>query len=179
MLDTLLSGILTVTLLSGVDNVPQYQDYRQTYYTIEQGETQVGARDLDGKVISLQNSNVKVMDNEIMYNDSEYGYLPMVAISINDVLESKDGEYTYGVYGSVLEMSYPDGSTKLALVTDACGACAKEDKIDKWLYKADVEQDIKGVSFDYVRYGWHSNEEWEIEKLLQKEADKNDTGSIL
>lgn len=136
-----------------------YLDYRQTYYTVEQGELSVGSRDFKGNEINLNNENVRVVDNMVMFNDLEYGYIPIVAVSLDEVLASRNGEYTFGIYGSVIEIKYPDvDTTQKAIILDACGACRYADKIDMWLYEADESLDINGVSFDYIRYGWHEEE---------------------
>ena len=138
MTNLLLGGLLAFTMGSVAPSQvfgQEYTEYRQTYYTVAEGEYQVGAREQNGQVINLDNPNVRIIDNQVMYNDAQYGYVPIVAINLNEVLDSKVGQYTYGVYGSIIEMRYPN-------------------KIDKWINQPDSSQDVQGVSYTYKRYGW-------------------------
>lgn len=124
------------------------ETYRQTYFSVEEGETKVGA------LISFNDKDVKVIDNVINYNDTDFGYLPIIAIDINEVKESglnKKG--TWNVYGSVVELDYGDYK-QLAIILDACGACSRYKRIDLWVYKNDITFDVPTVHMTYVRYSW-------------------------
>lgn len=157
MTNLLLGGLLAFTMGSVAPSQvfgQEYTEYRQTYYTVAEGEYQVGAREQNGQAINLDNPNVRIIDNQVMYNDAQYGYVPIVAINLNEVLDSKVGQYTYGVYGSIIEMRYPNGTTQNAIILDACGACRYANKIDKWINQPDSSQDVQGVSYTYKRYGW-------------------------
>lgn len=123
-------------------------DFRQTFYSVEQGETKLGSGYdyLSDKVINI--------DNVMHYDDDEYGSIPIYAIDMNEVIDSGQNEQgIWNIYGSVIEIT--DGiNTWQGLIGDACGACRHSNKIDLWVYNNDVSIDINGLSWRYVRHGW-------------------------
>ena len=177
MTNLFLSGLLAFTMgmVTPTEIFEQeYTDYRQTYYTVAEGEFQVGAREQNGRAINLNNPNIKIIDNQVMYNDDDYGYVPIVAINWNEVLDSQVGKYDFAVYGSIIEINYPDGTVEDAIVLDSCGACRYSNKIDKWINQPDSSEDIKGVSYTYKRYGWDTYKE-EIESVIETVVTLEDT----
>lgn len=177
MTNLFLSGLLAFTMgmVTPTEIFEQeYTDYRQTYYTVAEGELQVGAREQNGRAINLNNPNVKIIDNQVMYNDDDYGYVPIVAINWNEVLDSQVGKYDFAVYGSIIEINYPDGTVEDAIVLDSCGACRYSNKIDKWINQPDSSEDVKGVSYTYKRYGWDTYKE-EIESVIETVVALEDT----
>lgn len=125
------------------------KNYRQTYYSVQEGETQLGSG------YYLGHSKVKTINNIMNYYDSQYGWLPIYAININEVLASGlNSKGTPNLYGSVIEIKYSDGSLRKGIVLDACGACAKSSKIDLWVYNNDSKLDVSHLEFRYLRKGW-------------------------
>lgn len=126
-----------------------YKNYRQTYYSVQEGERSLGAG------YNVNSSEVAVINNIMNFYDKQYGYLPIVAININEVMSSGLNQRgTPNLYGSVIEMKYPNGTIQKAIVLDACGACSRSSKVDLWVYSNDSSLDVSGVEFRYVRKGW-------------------------
>ena len=126
-----------------------YKNYRQTYYSVQEGERNLGAG------YNANSPEVAVINNIMNFYDKQYGYLPIVAININEVMASGLNQRgTPNLYGSVIEMKYPNGNVQKAIVLDACGACSRSSKVDLWVYNNDSSLDISGVEFRYVRKGW-------------------------
>lgn len=164
-------GALTL-LTTGAEkiNATVHDNYRQTYYTYVDGDFSVGARTPDGELITLGTPGLAVIDNEMKWYDSDYGWISIFAINLDEVKATQNG-YDFDVYGSIIEITYPDGNSEHGIILDACGACRYEDKIDKWLYEKDKTKDIKGVSFIYKRYGW--NDTVEQDKLITEEEPES------
>ena len=154
----LIIGILgaLILLITGSEkiNATVHENYRQTYYTYVDGNFSVGARTPDGKLITLGTPGLAVVDNEMKWYDKDYGWVSIFAINLDEVKATQNG-YDFDVYGSIIEITYPDGNLEHGIILDACGACRYADKIDKWLYQKDKTKDVKGVSFIYKRYGWN------------------------
>lgn len=131
-----------------------FKDYRQTFYSVTGGEVKVGYG------LTYQDDSVKVIDNVMHYYDAKYEWLPIVAINIDEVLEvglNERGIPNY--YGTVLEITYPEGDTQKAIVLDACGACSWDNRIDLWVYDHDYQHDIKGIEYRIVREGFKDDKE--------------------
>lgn len=131
-----------------------FKDYRQTFYSVTGGEVKVGYG------LTYQDDSVKVIDNVMHYYDAQYEWLPIVAINIDEVLEvglNERGIPNY--YGTVLEITYPEGDTQKAIVLDACGACSWDNRIDLWVYDHDYQHDIKGIEYRIVREGFKDDKE--------------------
>ena len=131
-----------------------FKDYRQTFYSVTAGEVKVGYG------LTYQDDSVKVIDNVMHYYDAQYEWLPIVAINIDEVLEvglNERGIPNY--YGTVLEITYPEGDTQKAIVLDACGACSWDNRIDLWVYDHDYQHDIKGIEYRIVREGFKDDKE--------------------
>ena len=113
-----------------------------------------------GYGLSYQDDGVKVIDNVMHYYDSEYEWLPIVAVNIDEVMEvglNERGIPSY--YGTVLEITYPTGDTQKAIVLDACGACSWDNRIDLWVYDYDYQHDVTGIEYRIVREGFKQDEE--------------------
>ena len=131
-----------------------FKDYRQTFYSVTGGEVKVGYG------LTYQDDSVKVIDNVMHYYDAQYEWLPIVAINIDEVLEvglNERGIPNY--YGTVLEITYPEGDTQKAIVLDACGACSWDNRIDLWVYDHDYQHDIKVIEYRIVREGFKDDKE--------------------
>ena len=124
--------------------------YRQTYYSVAQdGEANLGAG------YNYRSSEIKNINNVMHFYDGDYGYLPIYAINLNEILDSGlNRRGTPNAYGSVIEVT--DGEKKWkGIVLDACGACRYSPKIDLWVYQNQQSLDITGLDFKYIRYGWN------------------------
>ena len=124
------------------------QDYRQTYYSVVDGETTLGS------LFYYGHSSIRNINNIMHYNDSQYGWLPVYAINMNEVTSSgQNSNGTWNIYGSVIELRQGD-ETWHGVVLDACGACRYSNKIDLWTYSHDVSLDTTGIDWRIVRYGY-------------------------
>ena len=122
--------------------------YRQTVYSVTEGEVQLGSG------LYYGHPSVRNINNVMHYNDAEYGWLPIYAININEVIASgQNSRGIWNIYGSIIEMRQGD-KTWYAYVGDACGQCAKESKIDLWTYSVDLSLDTAGIDWRIVRYGY-------------------------
>ena len=131
-----------------------FKDYRQTFYSVTSGEVKVGYG------LTYQDDDVMVIDNVMHYYDNEYEWLPIIAVNIDEVLAvglNERGIPNY--YGTILEITYPEGETQKAIVLDACGACSWDNRIDLWVYDQDYQHDIKGIEYRIIREGFKENEE--------------------
>lgn len=131
-----------------------FKDYRQTFYSVTSGEVKVGYG------LTYQDDDVMVIDNVMHYYDNEYEWLPIIAVNIDEVLAvglNERGIPNY--YGTILEITYPEGETQKAIVLDACGACSWDNRIDLWVYDQDYQHDIKGIEYRIIREGFRENEE--------------------
>lgn len=128
----------------------EYQNlgFRQTFYSVEQGEISLGSG------YNYLSDKVSNIDNVMHFDDDIYGKLPIYAIDINEVTNSGQNEKgTWNIYGSIIEIT--DGtSTWQGVIGDACGACSWDNRIDLWVYNNDISMDVSGLSWRYVRYGW-------------------------
>lgn len=124
------------------------QGFRQTTYTVAEGETSLGSG------LYYGHPSVKVINNVMHYNDSEYGWLPIYAININEVLASGlNQKGKPNLYGSIIELKVGSKSW-LGVVADACGACSRSSKVDLWAYNLDYSLDVHNVDWRFVRYGY-------------------------
>ena len=124
------------------------QGFRQTVYTVAEGETSLGSG------LYYGHPSVKPINNVMHYNDSEYGWLPIYAININEVIASGlNQKGRPNIYGSIIELKSGSKSW-LAFVGDACGACSRSSKVDLWTYNLDHSLDIGNVDWRIVRYGY-------------------------
>lgn len=125
------------------------KDYRQTYYSVvENQEKQLGSGH------NYQSPEIKNIDNIMHYDDSEYGWLPVYAIDMNEVMSSgQDESGTWNLFGSIIEVKQGEESW-LGVIMDSCGACRTANKIDLWVYNNQVDLDIVNIEWRYVRYGY-------------------------
>ena len=122
--------------------------YRQTVYSISEGETHLGSG------LYYGHPSVRNINNVMHYNDAEYGWLPIYAININEVTASgQNSRGIWNIYGSIIEMRQGD-KTWYASIQDACGRCRYESKIDLWTYSVDLSLDTTGIDWRIVRYGY-------------------------
>ena len=138
--------------------------YTQTNYSVvEEGGNIVGAG------VKWNDSYVKIINNEMNYRDPQYGYLPIYAVNITQV---KEYGKVYGsrLYGSIIEIEYPDGSIRKGIVLDACGQCSKEAKIDLLVYHDDNNKHVEDVQFRFVRFGWGNSYNENIFKSRMQQA---------
>ena len=122
--------------------------YRQTVYSISEGETHLGSG------LYYGHPSVRNINNVMHYNDAEYGWLPIYAININEVTASgQNSRGIWNIYGSIIEMKQGD-KTWYAFLGDACGECSRSNKIDLWTYSVDLSLDTTGIDWRIVRYGY-------------------------
>ena len=122
--------------------------YRQTVYSVTEGEVQLGSG------LYYGHPSVRNINNVMHYNDAEYGWLPIYAININEVTASgQNSRGIWNIYGSIIEMKQGD-KTWYASIQDACGRCRYESKIDMWTYSVDLSLDTTGIDWRIVRYGY-------------------------
>ena len=128
--------------------------FRQTFYSVlDDNETNIG-------FANLSFDDMQIFDNVIHFDDSEYGWLPVVAVDIDAVVATGLNEYgTYNAYGSVLNIQYEDGTNNNAIVLDACGACAELDRIDLWVYRDDYIHDKPIEAIEIMRRGFEEAED--------------------
>lgn len=135
-------------------STPVFEDYRQTFYSVESGEVKVGYG------LKYDDSQIRNIENVMHFYDDEYEWLPIVAVNIDEVLEvGLDERGIPNYYGTILEITYPEGNTQKAIVLDACGACSWDNRIDLWVYSHDYEHDVKGIQYRVVREGFKEDEE--------------------
>lgn len=139
-----------IARLKAIEEQYSYKSYRQTYYSVvEDNETNLGSG------YNARSSEVQNINNIMHFNDSEFGWLPVYAINLDEVVASgQNSRGIWNAYGSVIELRYEDGRTQKGIVLDACGACRYAPKIDLWVYKNQQSLDISNVDFRYIRYGW-------------------------
>lgn len=126
------------------------QGFTQTVYDVvtERG-IQVGHGE------KWNDSNMKVIDNLICYHDKEFGYLPVVALGLDQVNCTRDGnKYKFNIYGSVIEINYPNGESRKAICLDAIGQGRYEKKIDLYQYKLNIKDHVENISFRFIRKGF-------------------------
>lgn len=122
--------------------------YRQTVYSVTEGEVQLGSG------LYYGHPSVRNINNVMHYNDAEYGWLPIYAININEVTASgQNSRGIWNIYGSIIEMRQGN-KTWYASIQDACGRCRYESKIDMWTYSVDLSLDTTGIDWRIVRYGY-------------------------
>ncbi|MGL4336787.1 MAG: hypothetical protein ACRCST_07815 [Turicibacter sp.] len=132
-----------------IEEIEVYQDFRQTFYSVDQGEVKVGFG------VTYEDESVKNIDNVMHYYDEEYEWLPIVAVNIDEVLDvglNEKGIPLY--YGTILEITYPEGEVAKAIVLDACGACSRDNRIDLWVYSYNYDHDVTGIEFKIIRDGF-------------------------
>ena len=143
------TGIVEETSEVEEETTTVFKDYRQTFYSVTAGEVKVGYG------LTYQDDSVKVIDNVMHYYDDEYEWIPIVAVNIDEVLEvglNERGVPNY--YGTILEITYPEGDSQKAIVLDACGACSWDNRIDLWVYDYNYQHDIKGIEYRIIREGF-------------------------
>lgn len=119
--------------------------FRQTYYSVQEGEVRLGSG------LYYGHPRVKNINNVMYYNDEEYGWLPIYAINMDEVVASgQNNKGTWNIYGSVIELK--SGNTSwLGYVGDACGACQRHDRVDLWVYSNESRLDVSNIDWKYVR----------------------------
>lgn len=125
------------------------QGYRQTYYSVTEGETRLGSG------YNINSSEVRNINNVMHFNDSVYGWLPIYAVNMDEVTVSgTNSKGIWNLYGSVIEIKDQNNNSKLGIVLDACGACRYANKIDLWVYDNQASLDVKNLNWKYIRKGW-------------------------
>ena len=125
------------------------QGFRQTFYSV------VGDNETNVGYIGMSYREMRIIDNMVQYYDSDWGWLPVIAIDIDAVIESGQNAIgTYNVYGTVLNVEYEDGTNMDTIVLDACGACAQYDRIDLWVYNNDYTHDKLIEEITVLRRGF-------------------------
>lgn len=131
-------------------------DFTMTWYdVVTEGGTQVAHGEY------WNDNNMRVHNNDIQYKDPEYGWIPVVALNINQMKEFGTGRASVvnsEMHGSVIEIEYPNGTKEKAIVLDVCGSAKTKRVVDRWVYDGRIAQpkygNLKGISFRFVRFGF-------------------------
>ena len=127
-------------------------DFTMTWYDVK---TEGGVQVAHGEY--WNDTNMRVHNNDIQYNDPEYGWIPVVALNINQMKEF-GSVVTSEMHGSVIEIKYPDGTKEKAIVLDVCGSARSKRIVDRWVYDGKIAQpkygNLQGISFRFVRFGF-------------------------
>ncbi len=127
-------------------------DFTMTWYDVK---TEGGVQVAHGEY--WNDTNMRVHNNDIQYNDPEYGWIPVVALNINQMKEF-GSVVTSEMHGSVIEIKYPDGIKEKAIVLDVCGSARSKRIVDRWVYDGKIAQpkygNLQGISFRFVRFGF-------------------------
>lgn len=127
-------------------------NYTQTIYDVDiEGGIQVSHGEY------WNDSNMRVHNNNIQYYDEHYGWIQVYALNI-DVIKQFGTVVTSDMLGSVIEVRFPDGSVEKGIVMDVCGACARDKKIDRYVYNMDMARGygghVSGIDFRFIRFGF-------------------------
>lgn len=134
-------------------------NFTMTWYDVK---TEGGVQVAHGEY--WNGENMMVFNNDILYKDHEYGWIPIVALNIDEVREFGKGRNAIvnsEMYGSIIEIEYPNGNKDKAIVLDVCGRAREERIVDRWVYDGELAQskygDLKGISFRFVRFGFDNH----------------------
>ena len=128
-------------------------DWKKTSYSTQEGLTTTATG-----INVTNNPNVKLVGNSYKWHDSEYGYVDIYAMNINQLKESaKGGVYTSPQYGSIIEVEDSNGNISYGAILDACGQASKEAILDK--YTKNTEPNNEYISWSVKRKGFASKDE--------------------
>ena len=128
-------------------------DWKKTSYSTQEGLTTTATG-----INVTNNPNVKLVGNSYKWHDSEYGYVDIYAMNINQLKESaKGGVYTSPYYGSIIEVEDSNGNISYGAILDACGQASKEAILDK--FTKNTEPNNEYISWSVKRKGFASKDE--------------------
>ena len=128
-------------------------DWKKTSYSTQEGLTTTATG-----INVTNNPNVKLVGNSYKWHDSEYGYVDIYAMNINQLKESaKGGVYTSPYYGSIIEVEDSNGNISYGAILDACGQAIKEAILDK--FTKNTEPNNEYISWSVKRKGFASKDE--------------------
>ena len=128
-------------------------NWKKTSYSTQEGLTTTAT----GLNVT-NNPNVKLVGNSYKWHDSEYGYVDIYAMNINQLKESaKGGVYTSPYYGSIIEVEDSNGNISYGAILDACGQASKEAILDK--FTKNTEPNNEYISWSVKRKGFASKDE--------------------
>ena len=128
-------------------------NWKKTSYSTQEGLTTTATG-----INVTNNPNVKLVGNSYKWHDSEYGYVDIYAMNINQLKESaKGGVYTSPYYGSIIEVEDSNGNISYGAILDACGQASKEAILDK--FTKNTEPNNEYISWSVKRKGFESKDE--------------------
>ena len=128
-------------------------DWKKTSYSTQEGLTTTATG-----INVTNNPNVKLVGNSYKWHDSEYGYVDIYAMNINQLKESaKGGVYTSPYYGSIIEVEDSNGNVSYGAILDACGQASKEAILDK--FTKNTEPNNEYISWSVKRKGFANKDE--------------------
>ena len=128
-------------------------DWKKTSYSTQEGLTTTATG-----INVTNNPNVKLVGNSYKWHDSEYGYVDIYAMNINQLKESaKGGVYTSPYYGSIIEVEDSNGNISYGAILDACGQASKEAILDK--FTKNTEPNNEYISWSVKRKGFANKDE--------------------
>ena len=128
-------------------------NWKKTSYSTQEGLTTTATG-----INVTNNPNVKLVGNSYKWHDSEYGYVDIYAMNINQLKESaKGGVYTSPYYGSIIEVEDSNGNISYGAILDACGQASKEAILDK--FTKNTEPNNEYISWSVKRKGFASKDE--------------------
>ena len=128
-------------------------NWKKTSYSTQEGLTTTATG-----INVTNNPNVKLVGNSYKWHDSEYGYVDIYAMNINQLKESaKGGVYTSPYYGSIIEVEDSNGNISYGAILDACRQASKEAILDK--FTKNTEPNNEYISWSVKRKGFASKDE--------------------
>ena len=135
--------------MDGTKNI----NYKKTSYSTQEGLTTTATG-----INVTNNPKVKLNGNSYQYYDSEYGYVDMYAMNIDQLKNSsKQGVYTSPYYGSIIEVEDENGNISYGGIYDACGAASKSAILDK--FTKNTEPNNQKISWSIKRKGFANKDD--------------------
>lgn len=128
-------------------------NYKKTSYSTQEGLTTTATG-----INVTNNPKVKLNGNSYQYYDSEYGYVDMYAMNIDQLKNSSNqGIYTSPYYGSIIEVEDENGNISYGGIYDACGAASKSAILDK--FTKNTEPNNQKISWSVKRKGFANKDD--------------------
>lgn len=121
-------------------------DYTVTNYGVSEGFK------IASSGMAWNDKNNRVNNNYIQTHDDEFGWLDVVAVNKKVLTKNGKNVFNSDIHNTVIEITFPDGSKRRALVADHCGASDSKAIIDVWM-KQHNNVSYNGCSFKVLREG--------------------------
>lgn len=127
--------------------------WKKTSYSTQEGLTTTAVG-----INVTNNPNVKLNGNAYQWKDSEYGYVDIYAMNIDQLKNSaKQGVYTSPYYGSIIEVEDSQGNISYGAILDACGEASKTAILDK--FTKNTEPNNEYISWSVKRKGFATKDD--------------------